>query len=43
MGVEVGFLRCNFDLRLVVVLLSRVGGRVVGWSGGRVGGRKIGG
>ena len=30
-GVEVGFLRCNLDLRLVVVSISR---GVVGWSGG---------
>ena len=30
-GVEVGFLRCNLDLRLVVVS-TFTGGRVVGWS-----------
>ena len=37
-GVEVGLLRCNFDLSLVVV--STFTGRPVG---GWVGGRKIGG
>ena len=41
-GFEVGFLRCNLDLSLVVVSTFTGGwsdGRVVGW----VGGRKIGG
>ena len=40
--VEVGFLRCNLDLSLVVVSTFTggwSGGRMVGWSGGWVVGR----